>query len=458
MKFKIIYSLLGVVLLNLYFSEKYIPILAPQINLPDIPFNYSTIDIPLHLSTNVLLGPLQNAATDNDNTPISNPTTDEGATLGRVLFYDKNLSANQSISCASCHQQENGFSDNRVLSVGFEGGTTRRHSMSLANAVWYDRGRFFWDERAATLEEQVLMPFQDPVEMGMTLEGIISAVESQSFYPSLFDHAFGSEEINADRISKALAQFIRSMVSVSSKYDEGRQQVSIPTANFPNFTASENNGKNLFFRPKSLGGLSCIGCHSTEAFINPDAGATNNGLDSASTFDLGVFEAIPNPAFLGTFKVPSLKNIELTAPYMHDGRFASLEQVVEHYNSGVQNHPNLNNSLKDEEGNPQRLNLTEQEKIDLVNFLKTLTDESFVNDVKFSDPFIRDQCQEMIICNDDIVGTITLSASNSISANGSLFTLSNVLFEAGDSIVLNPGFYVEEGSTFTVQIKDCGQL
>ena len=135
----------------------------------------------------------------------------------------------------------------------------------------------------------------------------------------------------------------------------------------------------LFFRPVPLGGGGCIGCHSTEAFINPDNGTTNNGL--------GVFEAINNPAFMGAFKVPSLKNIALTAPYMHDGRFNTLEEVVEHYNSGVQDHPNLGDALRDENGRPIRLNLTEQEKTDLVNFLKTLTDEEISRDVKFSDPF-----------------------------------------------------------------------
>lgn len=358
-----------------------------MINLPDVAYNYTDIAIPLHLSTNVLNGPGQNAAIDNDNTPATNPTTNEGATLGRVLFYDKNLSANQTIACASCHIQEKGFSDSNTLSLGFDGGTTRRHSMGLINARWYARGRFFWDERAATLEEQVLQPFQDPVEMGMTLDNVVSAVQNQSFYPELFNEAFGSTDINSDRISKALAQFIRSMVSVASKYDIGRAEVNIPTADFSNFTESENNGKRLFFTPKALGGLSCIGCHSTEAFINPDAGATNNGLDLTSTDDLGVFEAIPNPRFLGAFKVPSLKNIELTAPYMHDGRFATLEEVVEHYNSGVQNHPNLNNALKDANGMPQRLNMTAQEKTDVVNFLKTLTDNSITNDPKFSDPF-----------------------------------------------------------------------
>jgi cytochrome c peroxidase len=358
-----------------------------ELNLPQTPFNYTAFTLPNHLTTNVLLGPGQNAAIDNDNTPTTNPVTNEGATLGRVLFYDKKLSANGTVACASCHKQEKGFSDDAVLSLGFEGGTTRRHSMSLINARWYGRGRFFWDERAATLEDQVLMPFQDPVEMGMTLDELVSTVQEQAYYPPLFEEAFGTAEINADRISRALAQFVRSIVSVNSKYDEGRQQVNVPANDFPNFTASENNGKRLFFLPVSLGGGGCIGCHSTEAFINPDNGPTNNGLDLSSTVDLGVFEAINNPAFLGTFKVPSLKSIALTAPYMHDGRFSTLEEVIEHYNSGIQAHPNLGNALKDGNGEPVKLNFTEQEKIDLVNFLKTLTDEVITNEVKFSNPF-----------------------------------------------------------------------
>lgn len=358
-----------------------------ELNLPETLYDYTSIDLPSHLSSNALLGPNQNSAVDNDNTPADNPTTNAGATLGRVLFYDRKLSANGTVSCASCHQQGKGFSDDKILSKGFERGDTRRHSMSLLNAKWYDRGRFFWDERAETLEEQVLMPFQDPVEMGMTLNKVVSTVQNQSYYPSLFQDAFGSEAIDSDKISKALAQFVRSIVSVDSKYDEGRAQVSSPNQDFPNFTSSENNGKSIFLLPVDQGGGGCIGCHATEAFITPSRGATNNGLDATSTDDLGVFEAIENSDFEGAFKTPSLKSIALTAPYMHDGRFISLEEVVEHYNSGVQDHPNLAPALQDDSGNPIRLNLTAQEKTDLVNFLKTLTDEVIANDIKLSDPF-----------------------------------------------------------------------
>jgi len=358
-----------------------------ELNLPEKTFNYVHIELPGHLTENSLQGPGQNAAVENDNTPTDNYTTDDGATLGRVLFYEKKLSANGTISCSSCHKQEYGFSDNEIFSKGFDGGLTRRHSMSLMNAKWYGRGRFFWDERAGTLEEQVLMPFQDPVEMGMTLEEVLVVVQDQYYYPDLFEAAFGTPEITIDRIAKALAQFVRSIVSINSKYDEGRQLVNRPTNNFPNFTDSENNGKRLFFLPARLGGGGCIGCHSTEAFINPDNGTTNNGIDAESIGDLGVFGVINNPAFLGCFKVPSLKSVALTAPYMHDGRFATLEDVIDHYNSGIQNHPNLGTALRNENGQPLRLNWSEQEKADVVSFLKTLTDDVLAYDEKFSDPF-----------------------------------------------------------------------
>jgi cytochrome c peroxidase len=358
-----------------------------ELDLPETPYDYATLDLPAHLMTNSLLGPNQEAAVDHDNEPGDNPLTDDGATLGRVLFYDKNLSANGTISCASCHQQEHGFSDPKVLSEGYESHSTRRHSMGLINARFYNRGRFFWDERAATLEEQVLMPIQDSVEMGMTLATLVSAVENQPYYPILFENAFGDDQITADRISKALAQFIRSIVSTQSRYDIVRVTETNPEQLFADFTASENRGKALFMRPVPLGGGGCIGCHASEAFINPDPGATNNGLDLASTDDLGVYEAIPAPQFLGAFKVPSLKNIELTAPYMHDGRFATLEEVINHYSEGIKAHPNLAPALRDPQGNPVKINFTDQEKADLLAFLKTLTDRTIATEAKWSDPF-----------------------------------------------------------------------
>jgi cytochrome c peroxidase len=356
------------------------------LTLPATAFNYANLNLPSHFTTNAM-GPIPTAVTATDNVPASNPVTNDGATLGRVLFYDKNLSSNRTISCASCHLQTKGFADTATLSKGFAGGNTRRHSMSLINARYYQRGRFFWDERAATLEEQVLMPFQDAVEMGMTLTGVVERVTAQTYYPDLFTKAFGDKAITSDRISKALAQFIRSIVSTNAKYDLGRAQVAAPGAPFPNFSAEENAGKNFFLQPIPQGGA-CFGCHTTEAFINDNPGPANNGIDAASTTDLGAGETFPQIAlFKGRFKTSSLRNIALTAPYMHDGRFKTLEEVVEHYNSGIKNHPTLSNALKDANGNPVRMNLSAAQKAALVAFLKTLTDIGVATEEKWSNPF-----------------------------------------------------------------------
>jgi cytochrome c peroxidase len=362
------------------------PIRTGALNLPETPLDYESLILPNHFLVNAG-GPLPTSIDGTDNTPDTNPITNDGATLGRVLFYDKKLSANETKSCASCHKQNKGFSDDAVLSRGFDGGTTGRHSMTLINARFYQRGRFFWDERAATLEEQVLMPFQDPVEMGMTLEQVVNKTQQQPYYPELFQKAFGSSEITSDKIANALAQFVRSIVSYSSKYDEGRALVAAPGSNFPNFTAEENLGKNLFFQAIPNGGGGCFGCHTTEAFISANAGPQNNGLDLTSTTDLGAGSVFSNPIFIGRFKTSGLRNIELTAPYMHDGRFSTLEEVVEHYNSGIQAHPTLSPALIDANGNPVRLNLTNEEKSALVAFMKTLTDNSISAEEKWSNPF-----------------------------------------------------------------------
>ena len=369
-------------------NEEYIEITTTSpLDLPENAFDYTTLNLPNHFTTTLPGQPLPTSINGLDNTPSNNEITNDGATLGRVLFYDKKLSANGTVSCASCHKQDKGFSDDEVLSIGFDGGRTGRHSMTLINARYYQRGRFFWDERASTLEEQVLMPFQDAVEMGMTLEEIVATVSEQEYYPELFEKAFGTTEVNSDRISRALSQFVRSIVSYSSKYDEGRALVTSPGANFPNFTNEENLGKNLFFQTIPNGGGACFGCHTTEAFVSANPGPQNNGLDLITT-DAGAGEVFNNPIFEGRFKTSTLRNIELTAPYMHDGRFATLEDVVEHYNSGIQAHPTLSPALTDANGEPVRLNFTTAEKAALVAFLKTLTDTSISNELKWSDPFI----------------------------------------------------------------------
>jgi cytochrome c peroxidase len=357
------------------------------LNLPTTAYDYSNLGFPSFYLTNAP-GPLPTSINGINNTPSNNPITNNGATLGRVLFYDRNLSINRSISCASCHRPELGFSDSAVKSRGFAGGLTRRHSMTLINAVLYQRGRFFWDERAATLEDQVLQPFQDATEMGMTLTGVVSRLREQVYYPELFRLAFGDTAMNSNRVSLALSQFVRSIVSYNSKYDQGRALVNQPGDNFPNFTAAENQGKNIFFQTIPNGGGACFGCHTTEAFVSANPGPQNNGLDAISTADLGAGEVFTNnPIFVGRFKTSTLRNISLTAPYMHDGRFKTLEEVVEHYNSGIKAHPTLAPALTNPNGTPVRLNLTAAQKSALVAFMQTLTDNAVATNPKWSNPF-----------------------------------------------------------------------
>lgn len=337
---------------------------VPQ--LPATPYNYANITLPTYFNQ----GGIANA----DNTPANNPVTDAGATLGRVLFYDVKLSVNDTVSCASCHRAAAGFSDPRALSVGFNGGQTPRNSMGLANARYYERGHFFWDERANTLEDQVLLPIQDPVEMGMNLDTLVTKLSGTDYYAPLFESAFGDSTVTPERISLALAQFVRSMVSYQSKFDQGLQ------TNFANFTAQENQGRQLF-----NGRGRCLTCHTTAIQIADRP--RNNGVDDGTDDDNGVGAANNNPNDNGKFKTPSLRNIALTAPYMHDGRFATLDDVLQFYSNDIQNHPNLDRVLRTNNG-PRRLNLNANDRAALVAFLNTLTDETFINDPKFSDPFV----------------------------------------------------------------------
>lgn len=341
--------------------------------LPATPFDYvkyAVTDLPAQYTT------AQGAPTGADNTPLDNPITNAGATLGRVLFYDKKVSANNLVSCASCHQQGRGFSDPGKLSIGFQGGNTGRHSMGLTNAKYYARGRFFWDERAATLEAQVVQPIQDATEMGMSLTELETKLAATDYYPPLFQAAFGTPAVTRDRIAKALAQFVRSMVSYQSKYD------SAFVNGAPNFqavlTASELRGLQLFGpNPGGQGQtVRCDRCHGTNAFVA--AVTQNTGLDAVSG-DAGAGQ--------GRFKVPSLRNVAVRGRFMHDGRFLTLEEVVQFYSTGVQNNPNLSQLLRNGDGTVTRLNLTQQNIDDLVAFMNTLTDNAFLNDPKFGDPF-----------------------------------------------------------------------
>ncbi len=338
----------------------------PNPVLPTTPYNYNDT-LPTHFDAPVLQF--------FNSTPSNNPITDEGATLGRVLFYDKQLSADNTVACASCHLQERAFSDPVAFSVGINGQHSSRNSMSCVNMRW--GFRFFWDLRANGLENQVLMPIQDPKEMAMDLNDLEEKLSGISYYPELFYEAFGDSNITQTNIARALAQFLRSIVSYRSKYDEG------VASNFSNFTSDELAGKQLFYN----GQTRCNQCHMTELFISN--GGMNNGLD-LQYLDNGVGDFSGNPSQNGQFKTVTLRNIELTGPYMHDGRFTSLEEVMNHYDGNIQQHVNLSDQLTNDfeiGGTPIELNLTPQEKQQMIAFMKTLTDYSLINDPRFSNPF-----------------------------------------------------------------------
>ncbi|TNE89387.1 MAG: hypothetical protein EP330_11295 [Deltaproteobacteria bacterium] len=376
------FSLLAVLALSLTACQTE----GSNVDVSDLDAFSYTIDLPVHYTAGGPAAPGAPPAPsvlDADNTQIDNPVTDEGARLGRVLFYDVDLSQNRTIACGSCHVQELGFSDDAALSTGFDGGATGRHSMSLANARFYAGGEFFWDQRAETLEDQVLMPLQDAVEMGMTLDEVVERVEEDERYAPLFANAFGDDEVSTDRISLALAQFVRSMVSTTSRYDVGRAQVATTLDDFPNFTADENAGKTLFYAPVGGGGVGCVACHGTDAQIA--ATAISNGLD-AQTTDEGYGGVSGDNRDLGTFKVPSLRNVAETGPYMHDGRFDTLAEVIEHYSSGVQFHPTLPPFWIGMDGEVVQLDMSATQKSQLEAFLHTLTDDAMLEDPRWSDP------------------------------------------------------------------------
>lgn len=336
-----------------------------------------------------------------DNTPDDNPITDAGATLGRVLFYDTSMSLNGTVACASCHIQKKAFSDPQRVSVGFEGGKTARNAMSLANLRFSNLGGsrpgFFWDERAATLEEQALMPIQDPVEMGMTLTDLEQKLQKLAYYPPLFKAAFDTQEVTSGLISKAIAQFMRSMLSFDSKFDQGAKAAGDHVKSFANFTEEENLGKSLFIEGVGgVGEFGCAHCHIPPTFNMPKS--FNNGLDLRyKDRGLGARSLRSNDPFSpsndGKFKASSLRNIALTAPYMHDGRFANLEEVINHYSDGVHPHENLGLAFSEDQSDGTEgtsgFRLSDGQKAALIAFLKTLTDEKFISDPRFSDPFVR---------------------------------------------------------------------
>jgi cytochrome c peroxidase len=336
--------------------------------------------------------------TDN----AANPITNDAATLGRVLFYDKKLSLNNEVACASCHHQANAFADNVALSTGFNGQKTTRNASTITNAI-LEKG-LFWDMRSPNLEDLATRPVRNHIEMGIEdMDKLVVKLAKIPYYTDLFQKAYGSTDISSDRISKSIAQFIGSMVTYNSKFDQGKKN------NYVNFTKPEKDGMDLFMRQ-----LHCNNCHGGDNLNTALDGehTANIGLDAVYS-DNGIGASTGSRTKNGFFKVPSLRNVALTAPYMHDGRFATLEKVINHYDNGIANHENLfptlrtftwpgnggsattggaygwGNTTPTVTATVNTLALTAKDKTDLLAFLKTLTDESLVKDERFSDPFAR---------------------------------------------------------------------
>ncbi len=333
-----------------------------------------------------------------DNT-ASNPIANAKATIGRVLFYDKNLSIDNTIACASCHRQEFAFSDTALASSGVSGGVTARHSMRLVNARFSREAKFFWDERAATLENQTTRPIQDHAEMGYSgidgrpnLSNLLTKLQAITYYNELFNFAYGNSEITEAKLQECLSQFIRSIQSFDSKYDLGRAQVANDNQPFPNFTQQENQGKNLFIAPpvfdangsRTAGGLGCNGCHNAPEF-DIDPNSRNNGIIgilNGSGIDVTITRA---PTLRDLVRI----NGEPNGPMMHTGVLKTLQQSIGHY--GTINRAPGNTNLDPRltpAGNPQRLNLTANEVDAVIAFLKTLAGTNVYTDKKWADPFI----------------------------------------------------------------------
>ena len=334
---------------------------------------------------------------DNSGT---NPITDEKATLGRVLFYDKNMSIDNTISCANCHQQQFAFGDPLVPSKGVQGGTTIRQSMRLINTRFGNELKFFWDERAPNLELQTTQPIQDHAELGFSgkngrpnFSSLLFKLQNIGYYQELFQFVYGDKNITETRLQECLSQFIRSIQSFDSKYDAGRSLVPNDGAPFPNFTQEENQGKQLFFAPPQFGqgsiriggGAGCAGCHRPPEF-DIDPNSRNN--NKTATIGGGIQD-------VNNTRSPSIRDLTnnigvVNTPMMHDGSIASLRNVIIHYNNIVIRTGNNNIDPRlAPRGVGQQLQLTEQEINAVVAFLQTLSGVNVYSDKKWSNPFLR---------------------------------------------------------------------
>jgi len=300
--------------------------------------------------------------------PDDNPLTEPGKQLGRMLFYETKLSRTNTMSCASCHKQELAFSDDNPVSFGVDSVMGTRQSLALFNLAYSEVG-FFWDGRADVLRHQSLLPIENELELDETLENVVAKLSNEQLYLDQFTLAFGNNEITEDKIGLALEQFLTSLVSKNSRYDQYKR-------NEINLTTSELNGELLF---KERG---CFNCHAGFNIGTIGNLFSNNGLDSTDDFlDFGRELVTGLESDRAKFKVTSLRNIAVTAPYMHDGRFSTLEDVINHYSFKIKESTTVDGAVIG------GFDMTLSEQADLINFLETLTDEEFLANPDFSDPF-----------------------------------------------------------------------
>ena len=299
--------------------------------------------------------------------PSDNETTEEGIFLGRKLFYDSLLSGNKTMSCASCHQQSRSFSDGRRFSIGIQGISGEMNASAIINPGWQSSA--FWNGRANSLEEQALSPVRNPIEMHLSWELAVDRIKKHTTYPEEFKRAFGKEEITKELVVKAIAQFERSLISNKSKFD-------LFLIGEADFNPIELAGYNLFLSEKA----ECFHCHGRPLFTDDEL--HNNGLDFIP--DLGHEDVTGDISDRGKFRTPTLRNIELTGPYMHDGRYETLEQVIDFYSDSLRTSPTVDPLMPNDNNGFHWTNL---EKSQLVAFLKTLSDTSFISNPAYSNPF-----------------------------------------------------------------------
>lgn len=371
--------------LSLEFNDSEFAALSAALDI-DRTITMSSSEVPLHIGRTSGLSSVDQTSSDARK-----------ALLGRVLFYDSRLSATGETTCASCHKQEAAFSDDIAFSDGINGAVTKRNSIALGSVPTFapvisgygSSGdeqtaqvdgdvKFFWDERASTIKEQSEATIQDELEMGKDLHELSSELKEIEMYQILSMKAFGTTDLTPDRITLALEKFTSSIVSMNTRFDEMRDHDMFNGSVSTAFTDAEREGAELFR-------TNCSSCHGDE-MGKPRVNVASNGLDEVYS-DKGVGELTGQAWQNGVFKVPFLRNVALTGPYMHDGRFNTLRDVIDHYSEGIQDHINLHPNLKGNNNQPRQMNFTEGQKQALLAFLEMTTDHTVLVDPNLSDPF-----------------------------------------------------------------------